>query len=370
MILINNNLSIIYKKLNLIDYPIKFKNELNILITLIENKLNENKLNQNKLNKINESLLLIDNYLNKLNELNNKNYYIKPLIKWVGGKTQIINQIINFFPNIINNYHEIFLGGGSVLLALLQNIEINKIKVKGNIYAYDINETLINMYINIQQKPYDILINIKKIINIYNNLNGTIINRKPININDAMTSQESYFYWIRKEFNNLSKEEKKSPLGSSYFIFLNKICFRGVYREGPNGFNVPFGHYKNPEIINEEHLLIISKLIKDVIFIHSKFEKSFENIKKNDFIYLDPPYAPENIKSFVGYTQEGFNLEQHKLLFTYAKKYNFLMSNADVDLVRNNFSDKQFTINVISCKRSINSKNPGSKTNEVLIKSY
>jgi DNA adenine methylase len=260
------------------------------------------------------------------------------------------------------------LGGGSVLLALLQNIERNTIKLTGSINAYDINETLINLYKNIQNNLDNVIFEINKIMNIYNSLDGTIINRKPNNLLEGKTSQESFYYWIRIQYNKLIQEEKNSELGSAYFIFLNKTCFRGVYREGPNGFNVPFGHYKNPEIINEEHLKKISELIKNVNFYCSSFEKSFEQINQDDFVYLDPPYAPENNKSFVGYTSSGFNLEQHNLLFTICKKFKFLMSNSDVELVKDNFSD--YTINTILCKRSINSKNPESKTNEVLIKSY
>ena len=280
--------------------------------------------------------------------------YEKPLIKWVGGKTQIIDKIISNFPNEFDNYHELFIGGGSVLLALLENVEKNKIKVNNSINAYDINETLINMYKNIQNKSDELLLEIKKVINLYN----------------VDESQEKYYYSIRNEFNKLSQDEKNKPKGSAYFIFLNKTCFRGVYREGPNGFNVPFGHYKNPEIINEEHLKRVSKLIRNVNFYHSSFDKSFEKVKENDFIYLDPPYAPENSKSFVGYTSNGFNLEQHKLLFSLCKKYKFLMSNSDVDLVKESFNDSRYTITTILCKRSINSKNPEAKTNEVLIKSY
>jgi DNA adenine methylase len=292
----------------------------------------------------------------------------KPIIKWVGGKSQIIDKIMNELPSEINNYHELFLGGGSVLFAVLQSN-----RVKGTINAYDINETLINFYKNIQKNPKKVILEIKEIIDIYNSLNGTIINRKPKDIEQAKTSQESYYYWIRQEFNKLTQENKNKPIGTAYFIFLNKTGFRGVYREGPNGYNVPFGHYKNPEIINEEHILNISKLIEKVNFIHSSFEISFEkikenNINENDFIYLDPPYAPENSKSFVGYTKDGFNLEQHEKLFELSKEFKFLMSNSDVDLVKNSFNE--YTIKTISCKRSINSKKPGSKTNEVLISSY
>ena len=295
--------------------------------------------------------------------------YIKPIIKWIGGKTQIIDKIIATFPNKISNYHELFLGGGSVLLALLQNIENKKIKVEGTINAYDINETLINLYKNIQNKYNDILLEINKITDVFNKLDGNIICRKPNNYTEAITSQESYYYWIRKEYNKLSQEQKNSILGSAYFIFLNKTCFRGIYRESVNGFNVPFGHYKNPEIINEEHIKKIAELIKNVNFYCLSFEKSFERINKDDFIYLDPPYAPETNKSFVGYTSLGFTLEQHELLFTLCKKYNFVMSNADVDLVKNNFSQDIYNIDTILCKRAINSKKPGSKTKEVIIKS-
>lgn len=297
-------------------------------------------------------------------------FYEKPIIKWIGGKTQIIDTVIENFPNEINNYHELFLGGGSVLIAVLQNVQKNKIKINGTINAYDINETLINMYKNIQNNSEQVIIEINKIITIYNNIENISINRKPITILESKTSQESYYYWIRIQFNKLTQEQKNTFLGSAYFIFLNKTCFRGVYREGPKGFNVPFGHYKNPEIINEEHIKRISKLIKNVKFNCSSFEQTFNKIDKNDFIYLDPPYAPENNKSFVGYTSLGFTLKQHNLLFSLCKKFKFLMSNADTELVKNSFLDTLYTIKIISCKRSINSKKPGSKTNEVLIKSY
>ena len=270
----------------------------------------------------------------------------------------------------MDNYHELFLGGGSILFALLKNIADTNIIVNKKIYAYDLNETLINMYKNIQKNPKEILIKITKIITEYYDIKGKEINRKPKTLDDAKTSQESYYYWIRSEFNKLNQEDKNKPIGSAYFIFLNKTCFRGVYREGPNGFNVPFGHYKTPEIINEEHLNRISELIKDVIFTHSDFEESFENIKNKDFVYLDPPYVPENATSFVGYTADGFNLEKHEKLFNLCKDYNFVMSNSDVKLVNESFADKEkYDIKIISCKRSINSKKPGSKTNEVIIKS-
>ena len=296
--------------------------------------------------------------------------YTKPILKWVGGKTQIIDQVINLFPKTIENYHEPFLGGGSVLLALLENVKNKKITVKGRIYAYDVNQTLINMYKNIQSNPDELFNLLSDLIEVYNNITTKNGIRKAINLEEAKTSQESYYYWIRLLFNKMTQEDKNSTLGSAYFIFMNKTCFRGVYREGPNGFNVPFGNYIKPEIINFDHLKEVSQLIQNVVFRYSSFEESLTNVMDGDFTYLDPPYAPENDKSFTSYTALGFKKEQHQLLFNLSKKIMFLMSNADVEMVKKEYTDAKYTIQSISCKRSINSKNPEAKTNEVLIKSY
>jgi DNA adenine methylase len=95
------------------------------------------------------------------------------------------------------------------------------------------------------------------------------------------------------------------------FIFLNKTCFRGIYRIGTHGFNVPFGHYKNSKIVDKKILYLISKLITDVKFRCVGFEKSLLKIKIEDFAYLDPPYVPEKNTSFAF----GFNIEQHQKLF-------------------------------------------------------
>ena len=298
--------------------------------------------------------------------------YTKPIIKWVGGKTQIIEKVMTEFPRKMKNYHELFLGGGSVLLGLIENIKAGNIRLTGKIYAYDYNETLINLYKNIQSKPDRVLKELNKIIKDFNSIETNVINRNAENIEDAKTSKESYYYWIRKQFNSLENKKKNSPLGTSYFIFLNKTGYRGVYREGPNGYNVPYGNYNKPEIINEEHLRKVSELIQEVTFKHSSFEESFKEIKdnKNDFVYLDPPYAPKDNNSFVGYTKDGFSIENHNLLFSMCKEYKFLLSNADVELVTNSFKDSKYKIQIVECRRAINQKNPESKTNEVLIKNF
>jgi DNA adenine methylase len=298
---------------------------------------------------------------------------MKPIIKWVGGKTQIIDKLIDAFPPVIQNYHEIFLGGGSVLLELLDRIKAGKIKITGCIYAYDVNEPLIYVYKNIQSNHNELYRIIRGFIDEFSACSGSDVNRAPISIEDAKLSKENYYYWMRTRYNRLSPAEKTTVEGSALFIFLNKTCFRGVFRLGPNGFNVPYGHYANPEIINRAHLDEMHELIRDVVFECADFTVSMSTgkIGDGDFVYLDPPYAPENAKSFVGYTDKGFPLDQHNRLFGMCRGLKkMMMSNADVALVRQNFPAEQYTTNVVSCKRSINSKNPEAKTNEVIITNY
>jgi DNA adenine methylase len=274
---------------------------------------------------------------------------IKPILKWVGGKTQILDKIIESFPKEIGDYHEPFIGGGSVLLKLLES---NEIDVKGNVYAYDLNESLVNVYKNIQKTPEDVYTEVSELI-------------KDSNDND----KEEYYYTIRKIWNSFTQKEKNTTKGTAFFIYLNKTCFRGLYRVGPNGFNVPYGHYKNPEIINKENLMSVSRLIKHVVFKVSDFKETLIDIKvKNDtFVYLDPPYVPETKTSFVKYNLNGFSDDDHKELFELVKnlKCSFVMSNSNTDLVLESF--KGFSIKKIDCKRSINSKNPSQMTKEVII---
>jgi len=216
---------------------------------------------------------------------------------------------------------------------------------------------------------------LQSIIKDFNECGNGEINRKPANIVEAKIAKENYYYWIRSEYNKLCLTDKKGILGSAMFIFLNKTCFRGIFRVGPNGFNVPYGHYNNPEIINKEHLEEIHHLIQNVVFECSDFTTSLTIVEPNDFVYLDPPYAPETDTSFVGYTEKGFNIENHNNLFTLihiltAANKKIMLSNADVSLVRENFTNEKYSTLSILCKRSINSKNPDAKAKEVIIKNY
>lgn len=324
---------------------------------------------------INNIEIIYDNKLVK-DVITKKIYITKPILKWVGGKTQIIDKLITDFPVEINNYREIFLGGGSVLLTLLSYVKNGIIKIQGNIYAYDLNEPLIYIYKNIQTHHNELYDVMKNMITDFNECGNGEINRMSTNITEAKIAKENYYYWIRNEYNKLCLNDKKSILGSAMFIFLNKTCFRGVFRVGPKGFNVPYGHYNNPQIINKEHLEEIHNLIKNVVFECCDFNISLTTIEPNDFVYIDPPYNKEVDTSFVGYTKNGFGIETQTQLFklcnneinTNNKK--FMMSNSNTDFVKQNFTEEKYSIKVITAKRSINSKNPHAKTKEVIIKNY
>jgi DNA adenine methylase len=292
----------------------------------------------------------------------------KPILKWAGGKSKVIDKLIVNFPTDIETYHEIFLGGGSMLFAVLNYADYELLRIK-QYCAYDINKPLIYMYKNIQKRPRLLYSKLIGIITEFSYCKAKDINRNPETLTEAMSNKENYYYWIRKKYNSMPDSAKITTDGSAMFIFLNKTCFRGLYREGPNGFNVPYGNYKNPQIIDFDHLMAVSKLIKNVVFKCLDFTKSMQLIEPGDFAYLDPPYAPANNKSFVQYSRDGFPLESHNQLIEMIKKLKtfFVMSNANVPLITNNFTESNFRIQTITCGRAINSKNPESTAEEVII---
>ena len=125
--------------------------------------------------------------------------------------------------------------------------------------------------------------------------------------------------------------------------------------------------------MNLDHLMEIHELIQPVVFTSCSFEESISKAKKRDFCYMDPPYAQETSKSFVKYNKEGFGIDQHKSLFSMCnglEDVKFMMSNSNVDIVKEYFPNTEYNIDVITARRSINSKNPSSKTEEVIIRNF
>lgn len=284
---------------------------------------------------------------------------VSPVIKWVGGKTQLINEIFSHFPKNINTYIEPFIGGASVLINLLLKVENKEIECNRFICG-DVNYCLINLYITIKNNP-------RNLINALTELKENF---------EKSEDKEKFYYDKRIEYNKIKKTKDNNLITelAALFIFLNKTSFRGVYRENSKGeYNVPYGNYKSLTIFDSENILNLSLLFNkyNVEFINDTYDYLLSvEPKDNCFIYLDPPYYPENSTSFTKYSSGDFSQEDHFNLF-YTLKSNdfmFLLSNSYTEYVLNEFKDYETII--VSAKRSINSKNPESKTNEVLIKNY
>lgn len=295
---------------------------------------------------------------------------VKPILKWVGGKTQLLDNVLGLFPTELENYHEPFLGGGSVLLAFLSEVQEGKRALSGAVYASDVNPVLIALYKHVQTNVEGLIQELKQLEQDFQPLTGTVVNRKATNLEDAKSSQESYYYWTRQQFNSLS--DKTTLQASAMMVFLNKTCFKGLYREGPHGLNVPFGHYKNPTVCDEVNLRAVSELIQPVIFACQSYEQSLASIQAGDFVYLDPPYAPEMETSFDTYVAGGFPKEAHEKLFAICqslkqKEVGFLLSNANVPFVLNAFPEPSYQVYLVAARRAIHSKDPSATTNEVLI---
>jgi len=300
---------------------------------------------------------------------------LKSPLKWVGGESKLFGLISQHYPSVINNYHELFVGGGSALIGLLEMAKQSKIKINGKIYAYDSNEVLIAYYKFLQTDYHALYM---KVWRLKNNLmyqkrkEEKVLEKKKEKdltgeekeILKKMRERRSEFYYkLRTIYNNKNLDEEKIAM----FVFLNKTSFRGLFRLNKSGgYNVPYGNYDNPQIVCKEHLKNVSELIKDVEFICCDFEK-VKNIKEDDFVYMDPPYVPEKKGGFVSYGKTGFVKEKHEALFKLCNnmKCKWVLSNSNAETVRDAL--KKFNIQEIDARRAINSKNPGSKTKEVII---
>lgn len=295
------------------------------------------------------------------NNNNNNNSITKPFLKWVGGKSQIINEILDECPNNINDYHELFLGGGSVLLAILSSKRVNII---GKSYAYDINPQVINVFKIIQDddKLRELCDELSKITDKYNNI-------------QTMSEKSKYYYDMRKDFNKHKRIicGEMTVIGAALFIFINKTCFRGLYRENSSGyFNTPFGNYVRPKFPTITELEAVNRLIKNTVFSVKSSKDVLDgtlSFNDGDFIYLDPPYIKETSTSFTKYTAGDFNIDEHKFMNSFLSETNcrFLLSNSNSSVITDTFGDKKYKISKITCRRSINSKKPDMTADEVLV---
>lgn len=278
---------------------------------------------------------------------------IKPFVKWAGGKSSLLLQLKNFYPyeledGKIERYIEPFVGGGAVLINILQNYNVKEA------YAFDINKDLINCY-NVIKNNVDELIKELKI-------------KEEEFIKLEIEDRKKYFYNIRNEYNSYKITNELSVKRGAEFIFLNRTCFNGLYRVNKNGkFNVPCGKYKNPCICDAKNLRNLSMLIQNVQFQYGDYKQSEKYVDENTFVYFDPPYRPLSItSSFTSYTKENFDDDNQKELSKYfrildSKNAKLMLSNSNPKNINENdnfFEEiyKGFNMNEVYAKRMINSK--------------
>lgn len=276
-----------------------------------------------------------------------RNKLVAPVVKWVGGKRQLLPEILKYIPKFGNNkYYEPFIGGGALLFELQpKNAVIN-----------DSNLELINLYKVIKYQLEELIYDLQK------------------HHNNA-----EYFYHVREldrdhlAYGLMSDVEKASRL-----LFLNKTCFNGLFRVNRAGeFNAPFGNYKNPNIINDSTLKAVHNYFNssNIDFRVGDFALALIDIKKNDFVYFDPPYDPvSSSANFTGYTNNGFGRCEQIRLKELCDSLNsrgikFLLSNSSTDFIKDLYKD--YIIEDVMARRVINSNAAlRGEINEVLVRNY
>ena len=275
-----------------------------------------------------------------------KNLLVQPILKWAGGKRQLLVQMKPYFPKKYTSYYEPFIGGGAVLFDLQPKKAI----------INDYNADLINCYKCIKENIEELIEKLKD----YNTKNDS----------------ES-FYKIRaidrtEEYKNWTSVEKAARL-----IYLNRTCYNGLFRMNSSGqFNSPFGSYKNPAICNEPVLRELNKYFNenDIKFRKGDFYEACIDAPKGSFIYLDPPYDQfEDQTNFVGYTKNGFNRDDQVRLkemcdVLIERGCQVVISNSKTKFIQELYSDKtkytiKYSIKTVNARRNINSDS--SKRGEI-----
>lgn len=272
-----------------------------------------------------------------------KNVLLKPVLKWVGGKRQLLDEILPLLPASPKLYVEPFLGGAAVLLA----------KQPKRALVNDANSELINVYSIIRDQPDDLIERLRE----HNNKNSS-----------------DYYYEIRALDRSPSFASISAVDRAARIIYLNKTCFNGLYRVNSAGqINSPYGRYKNPNIVNEAGIRALSSYLQgDIELTCGDYSLTLKDLPRGAFVYLDPPYMPLSLtSSFTGYTEGGFSYDEQirlrdECLALRERGIHFLQSNSDCEEIRSLY--KSFDIHTVQAKRSINSKGNGrGAVNEVFI---
>jgi DNA adenine methylase len=288
---------------------------------------------------------------------------VHPVLKWVGGKTQLLSDIRLKYPQGVDRFCEPMVGAGAVLLDVITKFHPKEVMIN------DINKDLMNVYVQIRD-------NVAELISVLNTYQGLF--------NSSTDDERKDLYnQIRDEFNELKVSGNDNVKKAALFIYLNKTCFNGLYRVNKKGlFNVPVGRYSHVVICDQTNLCLVSKLLQNVEIICGDYHECADFINQDTFVYIDPPYRPLTKTScFTAYHQNNFDDEQQIELANFVKNISnkgakVLLSNSDPTNVNPSdrfFFDlyKGYTIEQVLAKRSVNCKS--SKRGcirELLISNY
>lgn len=291
----------------------------------------------------------------------------KPFIKWVGGKSQLIEQLEALLPADFTKrenitYIEPFVGGGAMLFYLLQTYP----NIKSAIIN-DINADLTLCYQTVRDNPTELIRYLNEIQAEYYSL--------------KTEEQRKEFFLNKRDLFNT--KALNSIENCTLFFFLNRTCFNGLYRVNKSGkFNVPFGKYSTPKICDAATIYADSRILQKVDIMTGDFEQTFSKIKEDTFFYLDPPYRPlSNTSSFNDYAKEDFNDNAQIRLKLFCDRLNeigvqFMLSNSDClgkDGKDRFFDDLyiNYQISRVMASRSINAiASKRGKLTEIVINNY
>lgn len=273
-----------------------------------------------------------------------RNPLTQPFLKWAGGKRQLLPEIRKYIPNQFGKYFEPFIGGGAVLFDLQPK----------QAFVNDANAELINLYNVIKTAPEALIEAARKHKN-----------------------TEDYYYSLREQDREKGFSELSPVQRASRIVFLNKTCYNGLFRVNSQGhFNVPFGNYAKPVIVDEVVIRAVSHYLNeaDVELLNGDFEDAVAKARKGDFVYFDPPYDPlSDTSSFTGYSLGNFGKNEQKRLKAVCDdltecKCKVIQSNSVTDFIRELYSDKRYTLIEVEATRNINSIAAGrGKISELLI---
>jgi len=269
----------------------------------------------------------------------------RPFLKWAGGKTQLINELMSHMPARFARYHEPFLGGGALFFGLHRERKIRQA------FISDINAELIDTYIAIRDQVEDVI---------------ALLSQYP-------HSKEFYYKLRSRDPWEMGIAERAARM-----IYLNKTGYNGLYRVNRQGkFNVPFGRYKSPKYYDHENLKAVSRALQGVSIECMPFEEAVERTQAGDWVYFDPPYAPvSKTSNFTTYHMNGFSIEDQERLRDVClalteKGVLVTLSNSDTALTRELYSVAGFFIDEVFAARAINSKGAKrGKIRELIVTNY